>query len=463
MIISWVVDAAHFRQVIQIGVNDLKKATKYAIATAIALAVITAIAWVILQPPTIECMALEENILENTFNEMGEVIPVSEYDIYSKSGGKLLSVKVAEGSSVMKGDLLFSFDDSDLKNEEEAVLAEIVVADSQIKEQISALEAQKRSLESDAASLRVQAEQARMEEKRLSEDLESSKALHELGGISTKDFNSIQGAYELAVKNRELASTQLEYLAIQVSVINTQINDLRRGQSSGENVEEGQQRQLLAQKSLLETKLNLLRENQSDIEVFSAQDGIIRDLSVKQGHVIPPGTKLCSVYQPLQYRVECYILVENSEGVRIGDEVEVTLQLRDEDRVFRGKVASLGHGAVDKVSKVGLSEKRIKVEITVNEDGWENVGPYWPVEIRFVTAQNKNCLIVPKTALFEDGDDNWMVWAVREGKSVAVAVERGIQTPSQVEIRGNIQPGEIIVKNTKVGNISEGNRIRAVI
>jgi len=444
------------------GVSDLKKVMKYAIASAIALVAVGAIAWAVLQPPAIECMALEENILENTFNEMGEVIPLSEYDIYTKIGGKLQSVETTEGLPVMKGDLLFVFDDSDLKNDEEAVLAEIAVADSQIKEQISAIETQKRSLESDAASLRVQAEQARMEEKRLAEDIESAKTLHELGGISTKDLNSIQSAYELAVKNRELLSTQLEYLAIQISVINTQINDLREGQSP-DGDEEVQRRQLLAQKSLLETKLSLLRENQSEIEVYAAQDGVIRDLSVKQGHVIPPGTKLCSIYQPGQYRVECYILVENSEGVNIGDDVEVTLQLRDLDRVFNGKVASLGHGAVDKVSKVGLSEKRIKVEITVNEEGWESVGPYWPVEIRFVTAQNKNCLIVPKTALFEDGDDNWKVWVIRDGKSVAVAVERGIQTPSQTEIKGDIQPGEIIIKNTKVGNILEGNRIRAVI
>ncbi|MCL1809548.1 MAG: efflux RND transporter periplasmic adaptor subunit, partial [Clostridiales bacterium] len=195
-------------------------------------------------------------------------------------------------------------------------------------------------------------------------------------------------------------------------------------------------------------------------KVYADRSGIVRDLAVKEGHVVPPGGKLCSLYQPRQFQVDCYILVENTEGVKSGDEVEVTLRLRDIDKKFKGKINNIVHGAVDRVSKVGLTEKRIKVEIFVDESGWENIGPYWPVEVRFVTERAQSCLIAPKTALFEDTGSVWKVWAVRDGKLVAVEVEKGIQTPTQTEIRGDLAPGDVIVKNTKATNAAEGKRVR---
>jgi HlyD family secretion protein len=156
-------------------------------------------------------------------------------------------------------------------------------------------------------------------------------------------------------------------------------------------------------------------------------------------------------------------LVEDSEGVKIGDEVEVTLRLRDEDKKYPGKITQVAPDAVDRVSKVGLSEKRIKVEISPVEGAWEGLGPYWPVEIRFITARTKNCLIAPKSALFEDTGDVWKAWVVRDGKLAALQAERGIQTPSQIEIRGDFSPGDIIVRKAKAEGMAEGKKVRAVL
>jgi hypothetical protein len=156
-------------------------------------------------------------------------------------------------------------------------------------------------------------------------------------------------------------------------------------------------------------------------------------------------------------------LVENTEGVKIGDEVEITVRLRNEDKLFTGTVSGRTQDAVDFVSKVGLSEKRIKVEIALDEDGLQNVGPYWPVDVRFVSAQSKDCLIAPKTAVFEDPEDVFKVWVIRSGKAVSVVVKRGVQTPSQVEIIGDLKPGDMIIKNAKTSNVSEGQRIRAIL
>jgi len=388
----------------------LKKKIKIALIVCAALAVTGTAAWAVTRPPAVECVVLESSILENAFNEVGEVIPVEETDIYTKTGGKLLDVRVVEGSAVQKGDLLFAFDSTSRMLE---------------------LDTQKKAFESERAGALTRLDQAQMEEKRQRDELESAKSIHESGGLSDQQLNNQQVSYDKAVKDRELASSQIKYLESQISAVGSEIESRSR-------------------------------ENQSETKVYADRDGIVRDLEANEGHVIPPGGKLCSLYQPRQSRVDCFILVENTEGVRVGNEVEVTLRMRDMDKKFKGTIENVVWGAVERVSKVGLTEKRIKIEIAVEENGWEDVGPYWPVEVRFVTARATDCLIAPKTALFEDTGNVFKVWAVRDGKLVDIAVEKGIQTPSQTEIRGDLKPGDVIVKNTRTKNIASGKKVRVI-
>jgi hypothetical protein len=137
--------------------------------------------------------------------------------------------------------------------------------------------------------------------------------------------------------------------------------------------------------------------------------------------------------------------------------------LREGDKKFQGCIVSKAADAADRVSKVGLSEKRVKIELGIADEEWADLGPYWPVDIRFITAQAENCLLVPKTALFKEGADVWKVWVVQDGVIKALTVERGLQTPSQVEIIGGLAPGDIIVKNAKTSNVAEGKSVRAVL
>ncbi|MCL1805301.1 MAG: HlyD family efflux transporter periplasmic adaptor subunit [Clostridiales bacterium] len=444
----------------------MSKRAKILIVSIAAAAAIGGVVWVAFRPPTIECMALTLNTLENSFSEIGEIIPISEYDIYTKTGGKLLKINAEEGALVKSGEQLFLFDDNDARDEEDRIIAEIAVVDSQIREQISALETQRRSLESDREGLRIELELAQIEEGKLLRDLESYRALFEIGGISAQELQNMESAYELLVKQREQIDSRMAFAAAQAPTVSAQIQNLRHAQSSGSGSEGPPveiSQPLSAQKALLETTLEILRKNRSEKEVYAARDGVVQGLSVKADQILAPGAKLCSIYQPGEYRIDCYILVENVSGVHIGDDVTVTVRLRDEDRRYKGTISWLGHAAADITSKAGVAEKRVKTEISVHGDEWEYAGPHWPVEVRFTAARSKDCIIAPKTALFESGSGEWMVWAVRDGIPEAVAVEKGVETPSQVEIKGEISPGEVIVVNAKTANITSGKQIKAAI
>lgn len=429
---------------------------------AVTLAVAAMAVWFAIRPPAAECVVLETGRLQNTFTEMGEVIPESEASLYTKTGGRLSAVHAREGAPVNKGELLFVFDDSEIKNEEEGALAEIAVLDSQIRSRISALDIQKNALESDNASLLIKIEQAAKEEQRMQTEMDSAEQLYEAGAAAAQDVDKARAAYALTAGNKALLEKQLAFTAVQLSVINAEIREYNNAQGSAGGGGANRQQELLARKDASQAQLHLLREKLDETEITAPQEGIIRESSFKEGQVVPPGTKLCSIYQPDRYRIECYILVENTEGVHVGDTVEITLRLRDGDKKMQGIIIRKALDAVERISKVGLSEKRIKVEVTMEEDGWAGLGPYWPVELRFITAQADHCLLAPKTALFTHGDDRWKVWVVRDGRVRALEVERGIQTPSQVEIRSGLQPGDVIIKNAKTSTFAEGESVRVV-
>ncbi|MCL1976258.1 MAG: efflux RND transporter periplasmic adaptor subunit [Firmicutes bacterium] len=429
----------------------------------IAVALLSLISWAILRPPAIECIALEYSSLENSFTEIGEVIPLMETDVYGKIGGRLLEVKAFAGSNVNMGDLLFVFDTSELTSEEKNLQAQIAVIDSQITTQLIDLTLQKSSLESAIANNKIMLEQAQTEVNLKGDSLQAATSLYEIGGLTSQELLNAQSAYEQAYKNKELLDNQQKQAAIQLSTVNNQLNDFRLGQGVEKETDSALKQQLLAQKNALEIQLALLAEKLDETEVNAPLAGIVRDSSLKTGQIIPYGTKLCSIYQADFYRIDCYILVENTAGINIGDKVEITLRQKDGDKIYAGLVDRIALDASSIISKVGLSEKRVKVEISMAEENWEGLGPYWPVEVCFITAKSNNCLMVPKTALFEETENNWNVWVIREGKTMAIAVERGIQTPSQVEIRGEIFPGDIIIKNAKTSKITVNTSVKAVL
>ena len=441
----------------------MKSLTKRIPLIIIALALISFAAWLILQPPTVECMVLEYSELQNTFTEMGEAVPLAEADIYSRSGGKLVEVKALEGSLVAAGEVLFVFEQSELENEQKSLLAQMAVLDSQIAGQLTNLHTQKSSLQAERANIQIMIEQAQIEENQLKDGLDKLKQLYESGGAPTQDLLAAQAAYDLAAKNEELLNNQLRQAVNQLTVVDTEINDFYLEQEPAQQTKASQRQQLLAQKQALKIQLDLLAGKLAETEIRAPQDGIIRDCSLKIGQMLPNGGKLCSIYQPGLYKIECYILVENITGLHINDQVNITLRQRDGDIKYLGQIAQIAQDAADRVSKVGLSEKRIKVEIDLAEGEWAGLGPYWPVEVNFITAKANNCLLAPKTALFEEADSVWKIWAVREGKARALTVERGVQTPSLVEVSGELQPLELIVKNAKTSKIIENASVKVVI
>ena len=100
---------------------------------------------------------------------------------------------------------------------------------------------------------------------------------------------------------------------------------------------------------------------------------------------------------------------------------------------------------------------RNKVELKLDEpDGDIILGI--EVKAKIQTANSDEALRVPKDALWEDEEGNF-VFVVKDGKAVKTEVETGARNDSMVEICAGIAEGDVVVWN-ETSEITDGMSVK---
>ena len=157
------------------------------------------------------------------------------------------------------------------------------------------------------------------------------------------------------------------------------------------------------------------------------------------------------------YEVSAFLLTEDVINVTQGSKVRLIQERRNGDYEFSGTVKEIAPTAIEKVSALGLTERRVKVTIQPEEQIPE-LRPGYALDVKFTVLEQENKLAVPKTSLFpyEGGD---AVWVVRNGKAVIQTVIKGLKTDEKVVIEEGLKAGDKIIKNPQLEGLEEGKRV----
>jgi HlyD family secretion protein len=82
------------------------------------------------------------------------------------------------------------------------------------------------------------------------------------------------------------------------------------------------------------------------------------------------------------------------------------------------------------------------------------------VEIKFCVFEKENALKVPSSAVFSDGDGDF-VYLAKGGKAVKTAVEVEYKAGDTAVILSGIKEGDKVVKSADSEDVFDGARIRA--
>ncbi len=413
------------------------KHRKFLIFGGLALLIFIAVTTTNAMPLPVNVIALHPKDFSKGFTEEGEVMAAQEWPIFNPVEGKMQSLKVQNGDSVKKGQVLLEINTSDFNYQLEG-----------LKAQLQSLEGQR--LENDKSPDQAQIAQqtlliqlAEKDVQTEGQNLTRMKALYDAGTIARVQYEEVERTFEKAknLLEQQKLGLQLIYEQHQTS--------------------QGTELYYSNQKKAVQAQIDQLEDKINKATVVALQDGIIKDLSLKEGNVIPQGQQILTVFTNEGYKLESFVLASDALDIKVGSPVQVIQATSSGNKSFAGTVDAVAIAAIERVSPLGLKENRVKVTILLAEDS-PKVVLGSNVDVKFTTLEVPDQLMIPKTALFpyQEGE---AVWLIREGKAKIRPVKKGLENDSQVTIEEGLTEGDLILQDPNLKELKEGKRLKETL
>lgn len=185
------------------------------------------------------------------------------------------------------------------------------------------------------------------------------------------------------------------------------------------------------------------------VTFYAPQAGVIDNLNIREGFYVQPGTTMMSIAALDQVWVEAEIFERQSHLVKVGSNVEMTLDFLP-NRIWKGQVDYI-YPSLDKVNHT--LRVRLKFE---NPD--EVLKPNMFSQIKIQAGENRSGLTIPKQALIRLGTQNRAVLALGHGRFKTVEVLTGEMTDQYVEIIKGLSEGEKVVTRAQFLLDSESSK-----
>ena len=416
-----------------------RKQRRFLIAGGLVVLVLIAVAVSNATPLSAKVLTLHPKDFTKGFTEQGQIIPSEEWPIFNQVDGKLQSLKVKDGDTVKKGQVLFEISSDDLNYQLEGLEAQIQSLEGQ------RLQNYKTPNSAQIAQQKLVIEQAERDAQTAELNLTRMKALADAGSISKLQLEEAQASLDKATN----------YLGQQKEGLNLIYEQ--------NQVLPGTEQYYSNQEKVVQAQINLLEDKKSKVTGIAPQDGIVKDLSLKEGNVIPIGQQVMTVYGNKGYKLESFVLASDAMDIKVGSPVQIVQATSAGDKQFPGSVEEVDSVAVERVSPLGLKENRVKVTIAFSEKSSSSILILGSdVDVKFTTLEVPSKLLIPKTALFpyQQGE---AVWLVQQGMAKIQPVKTGLENDSDVIIEQGLSKGDVILLDTNLTNLKEGKRVKATL
>ena len=369
--------------------------------------VIAATLWfVFLRSEEVETVRVSRGDLVRTVEEDGVVEVPGDRRMYATQLARVLDVPVEEGDSVLPGTVLVRMKnpDLDVRIHETRTLLDQAIRDRQ---GASALVESTRLLLSDAA--RVAARR---------------KRLYEAGAISLSEF--------------EEAVLTLERLE----------KDLERHQSAVDSA-------AVLESGLKRTVLELQAKG-AELVVKSPIKGIILELPPEKDRVLQPGDHVATVAPEARMEVVSDILSDAMGNVAVGQKVRVTAPVLG-SQVLEGKVAKIYPQAFEKMSALGVVQRRVKVRIDLPYS--PSLKPGFEVRVAIETERHPGVLLLPIESVRTTESGERFAMKIERNRIKSVPIRTGLADRRSVEILEGLHEGDEVVRDAGL-DLDEGRRVR---
>lgn len=387
-----------------------------------------------LQGVEVEVQEVVPGNITRSFTEEGVVTAQNEHTVHSLVRGRVDSLPVAEGEWVEQGDLLITLEDDELR-----------FALAQLDAQLEGLKGEAMQLTTEPGiaeveSLEIGIKQAKRNLNSIKNNYQRIEYLFEQG-IATK--------VELEESENLLKEAQYG-LEIQEKAL-TALYEAHDPPAGSKEIIAAQRKALLTQKDLINHQMKNYR-------VYAPISGVVTNLNVESKGITGPETPMMIILNQDEYSVETGVLTRDIYDIALGMTVGLTLELRSSDIEFTGEVIEIAPYAEASLSPLGLEEERIRVTIAPNLPEDLKIGPGYKLSIEFITEEQRDKLIVPKSVVFTYGGED-ALFVVEGERAVVRKVETGFETRREVVITSGLEEGDLVILDPQADGLSDGGRI----
>ncbi|TLU84907.1 MAG: efflux RND transporter periplasmic adaptor subunit [Chlorobium sp.] len=177
------------------------------------------------------------------------------------------------------------------------------------------------------------------------------------------------------------------------------------------------------------------------VRVFSPVDGRVLRIHEKSERIIPAGSPLLDIGDPSAIEIVIDVLSSDAIAVKQGNRVLITNWGGEKE--LQGVVKTVGPAAFNKVSALGIEEKRVNI-IAVLGTNEPLLGDNFRVQASIVLREAKSVLQVPVSSLFR-GKSGWHLFVIEHGKAVDRSVTLGMRGTWQAEVLAGVREGQRVV------------------
>ena len=216
------------------------------------------------------------------------------------------------------------------------------------------------------------------------------------------------------------------------------------------------QGQLEKQLSSLNYSIASAKDSADSSGIISPMDGVITGLNVQKFDSLVPGAPIIEISDLSNIYVTINLITKDAETVKIGNKAII---LTDEDVVIdeNAKVKTIGIKAHDVISSLGISQKRVKVEISPS--GLDGLILGSDVQVKVVSSELKNVLRIDNKAIFEMNKKNY-TYVIKSGKALQTEVVLGIKGDDFSEIKEGLAEDDVVIISPS-NSISDGTKVKA--
>lgn len=352
---------------------------------------------------TVETIQVTEKHLENTVHIPAELIAFRDVAIHPKVQGFVKSVAVDRGSAVRMGQVLIEIVAPELEANFQESRAKFETASSallQAQSNVANFIAQQ-----EEAQARVEAEEANY--KRI------QFAARTAGAVAPVDLEAAE---------KTLQGSKAHVRAAEQAVI---------GAKSELQVQKGRIRS--AKQALIS-----IGETKAYLTVRAPFDGTITERNVHEGSLVSStasSTPMLRIQETAKLRLLVPVPEADISCIKQGEEMKFTVPAFI-GKTFTGNIARISHGLERKT-------RTMIIELDVPNNSKE-LEPGMYAEVVWQMQRPYNTLFVPATAVVSANDKTFVI-RVKSGKVDTVLISRGQTMGKEVEVVGDLQPGDQVV------------------